>query len=158
MPSALPLVTLHGFLGDPRDFEAMLAFLPARTVIPITLPGHGPSPQTEYARSLDGCLEAILRAVASAHTGDGPVDVLAYSMGGRMALELMARGELPVRRAAVIGAGTGFVDAPGRTTRRQLDADRAHQLRTEGLAAFLDSWFAMPLFVGLRTARSVDEI
>ncbi len=158
MPNLPPLVTLHGFLGDPHDFDEVLTLLRQRTLIPVELPGHGAHPWSNYVQSLDGCLDNIRSSIARQWGSNQPMDVLAYSMGGRMALELLARRALPFRRAVLIGAGTGFTDSKAKTDRLRIDEARAASLRTEGLDAFLKRWYAQPLFGQLRETAQFAEM
>jgi 2-succinyl-6-hydroxy-2,4-cyclohexadiene-1-carboxylate synthase len=147
---SVPLLLLHGFLGCGADWDEVLRALewPGRTAAP-DLPGHGGEPWIEgpvedaFERATDW-LAGRARAL-----GQGPCDLLAYSLGGRLAFSLMlARPEL-VRRAVVIGAGTGLEGERERAERRELDASRALALRRLPFRVWLRGWYAGPLFRGL---------
>ncbi len=140
-------VWLHGFLGSPADWDevrARLAPAPGGEVAPW-LPGHGPNP-APVTPSLDDWVDALLRELG----GDDPLELVGYSLGGRLALRLALRVPERVRRLVLLGASPGLPGTVVRASRLELDRARAAHLRRDGLAAFLDSWYAMPLFATLR--------
>lgn len=103
-----PVVLLHGFASDAEeDFlatgwaEALTAS--GRSVIAIDLPGHGESPAigSPDDATTTAVVRAVLEAVA-AHAPEGPVDVIAYSLGARLAWELPAASDR-VRRLVLGG-------------------------------------------------------
>ncbi|HEY0195236.1 MAG TPA: alpha/beta fold hydrolase, partial [Kofleriaceae bacterium] len=69
--------------------------------------------------------------------------VIGYSLGARVALGLVARGD--VARAVLISVNPGIDDAD-RPARRAGDAAWAQLLRGRGTEAFLAAWQAQPLF------------
>lgn len=102
-----PIVLLHGFAatGD-ADFvatgwpESLAAA--GRSAIAIDLPGHGESPAVAGpadART-SAVIAAILEAIAAV-VPEGPIDVVGYSLGGRLAWELPAAS--PRIRRLVLG-------------------------------------------------------
>jgi 3-oxoadipate enol-lactonase len=84
------LVLCHGFTGSSHDFGLEVdALATQRRVVTLDQRGHGHSTKTgtlegytieQLASDLAGFLEAV---------GDGPVDLLGHSMGGRVAVTLM---------------------------------------------------------------------
>jgi pimeloyl-ACP methyl ester carboxylesterase len=84
------LVLVHGFTGSAHDFALVADDLAAdRRVVLVDQRGHGDSTKTG---SLEGYtivqLVADLAAFLDA-VGDGPVDLLGHSMGGRVAMGLV---------------------------------------------------------------------
>ncbi len=72
----IPLVFLHGFLGNSADWEAVLSYLPDCPCFGVDLPGHGSSP---FSTTFDF---------------DPPAPkfhLIGYSMGGRLALQYALR-------------------------------------------------------------------
>lgn len=90
------LVLVHGFTGSAHDFALVADDLAAeRRIVLLDQRGHGHSTKTG---SLEGYtidqLVADLAAFLDA-LGDGPVDLLGHSMGGRVAMGLvLSRPEL----------------------------------------------------------------
>src|SRR5690606_1446327 len=100
-------VVLHG--GGPgchavSDFAAVMTLLPERRWLWVDLPGYGGSPsRTDESVSR---LAVAARALGElfARLGCGPVDVLAQSLGGTVALHLAAERPELLRRLVVIGS------------------------------------------------------
>lgn len=139
-----PLLLLHGFIGAPSAWDAVLAALPRHgPVFCPWLPGHGPAPPTppDWPSAVDSVVQALR-----------PGAVLAgYSMGGRLALAAALATPGRARATVLIGAQVGLADAPERARRAQEDAERARALRRGDLAAFVDAWEAQPLFASQRS-------
>jgi len=103
-----PLLLLHGGLGSTDMFAPILpALTDHRTVIAVDLHGHGRT--ALGTRKID--LVAIGRdlGVVLEKTGFRQVDVLGYSFGGGVALQLAAQYPEKVRRLVLVSAG--FSDA-----------------------------------------------
>jgi 2-succinyl-6-hydroxy-2,4-cyclohexadiene-1-carboxylate synthase len=130
-------VTLvHGFLGSPADWADVLARLSpgiACDCVPLTDLGCG---------SVDEAASMLAQRLAR-----NPCDLLVgYSMGGRIALELAAaRGEL-VPRLLLLGASPGLDDAAERARRASEDDARAAEILRDGLDAFVERWYRLPIF------------
>ena len=101
---APPILLLHGWGASIymwRGWFAPLASI-GRHVIAVDLPGHGLSDKPE--RDADYRLESLvdtLRELMDAE-GIGEADVVAQSMAGTIALELVLAGEARVRRLALV--------------------------------------------------------
>lgn len=99
-----PLVLVHGFLVDHREWEDVASRLSAgHRVLAVDLPGYGESPIPPDA-SPD--LPLFVRAVAGAIRGlcAGPADLAGHSMGGGIAIALAAGHPELVRRLVPIDA------------------------------------------------------
>ncbi len=72
--------------------------------------------------------------------------VIGYSLGGRIALSLIAAAPARFRAAAILSAHPGLRDTALRDLRRQADRRWIEQLRSEGIGAFVDAWERQPLF------------
>lgn len=123
------LVLLHGNGEDHHVFDRMVPTLGAgRTLVGIDARAHGRSPRG------DGPLRIATMADDVAHVlgllGLSAVDVLGFSDGGNVALELAVRHPALLRRLVVVGAN---LDPTGLTP-RTLAAVRAEHAVVAALA------------------------
>jgi 2-succinyl-6-hydroxy-2,4-cyclohexadiene-1-carboxylate synthase len=146
-----PLLLLHGFTGNRGAFDHLRPLLgPAVKAIAVDLPGHGESalPQRTGREGFIETVEALLALVS--RLGHGPVDVLGYSQGARLALALAVRAPERFGRVILESGSPGLHRRQERAARREADAKLAAFIRTQGVAAFVERWEALPLFDGLR--------
>ncbi len=138
-----PVLCLHGFLGGPDDWAPLARALgPGFGVTAWTLPGHGAGPAVPFRRAVDEIAEFL-------HSLPVPAHVVGYSMGGRLALAAALRRRVPTASVVAISASPGLPTAVARTTRARADDRRADVLERDGLAAFVRTWYAQPLFASL---------
>ncbi|WP_017793537.1 alpha/beta fold hydrolase [Leucobacter salsicius] len=107
-----PIVLIHGFASSAaEDFintgwgEALAAA--GRTAIAVDLPGHGDSPA--IASAANATASAVIAAILSAAAAEfpaGELDVIGYSLGGRLGWELPG-ADARVRRV-VLGGTSPF--------------------------------------------------
>src|ERR1700737_1025934 len=99
-----PLLLLHGGLGQIEMFGPNLTQLAqSRQVIGVDLQGHGRTPLGDRELSLvdmGNDMAGVLKKL-----GYDKVDVLGYSMGGRVAFQFAAQHPEMVRRLALVSAG-----------------------------------------------------
>jgi len=130
----LRYLLLHGFTGTPESFAGLS--LPAGSVAPV-LGGHLGTP------ALGGFWDEVQRLAALAEDCEG---LLGYSLGGRLALGLLARHPARFVHALIVSAQPGLATAQERAARREGDAGFVRRLREDGLTAFVDAWQALPLW------------
>lgn len=99
-PHAEPVVCLHGVMGHGGRFARLAqTYLPGRSVIALDLRGHGLSgwePPWDIATFVaDVCETLDAERIAR-------VDVIGFSFGGRLAIELAAAHPARVRRLALL--------------------------------------------------------
>jgi len=137
---------VHGFLGAPADWDEVCALLPASIAcdrVPLAELGCGSVAEAGAA------LAARLARV--------PCDVLVgYSMGGRLALELAATRPELAPRLVLLAAGPGMDDPDERARRAAEDDARAAAILRDGLDAFVDRWYELPIFAPFRAHASFD--
>lgn len=138
---------LHGWLGCGADFEALAAAaeLAGRSVFAVDLPGHGESADHDREYEFAEAAQWVV-AVFPAEV----VDLVGYSMGGRLALYVAGTHAARVRRLALIGAHPGIEHPIAQRERLELDTERAMALINDP-PAFLDAWAASPMFGPGRT-------
>ena len=130
-------VTLvHGFLGSPADWADVLARLsPGIACDCVPLVELGCASVADAARALAARLER------------SPCDTLVgYSMGGRIALELAATRPELAPRLVLLAASLGLDDEAERARRAAEDDARAEEILRDGLDAFVERWYRLPIF------------
>ncbi len=150
------LLLLHGFMGSGADWDALgTALAGDYYVLAPDLPGHGRSVFADSADSSDSadysmpsCANAIISlldqlAIERCH-------LLGYSMGGRLALYLVSHFPERFKTVLLESASPGIAEQAQRAARQRWDEQIATQLETLPLSAFLQDWYAMPLFDSLR--------
>lgn len=140
--SGIPIVLLHGWLGCGADFEAF-ADAPqfdGRTVLAFDLVGHGESPDPDREYDFADVARWVVEALPSP-----TVDLVGYSMGGRVALYVAGMHRERIRRLALIGAHPGIDHPQHQRDRLELDAERATSLIADP-ASFLEQWQTLELF------------
>lgn len=147
------VVLLHGFTGAPSSWAEVIGALPrdARTIAPALL-GHDDAPLAA-ARTWDDEIDRVAEIVRRER---GPVHLVGYSMGGRVALGLLLRHPGIAARATLIGASPGIDDERDRDARRRDDEARARLIETEGVEAFVRAWEREPIFATQRALP--DEV
>jgi 2-succinyl-6-hydroxy-2,4-cyclohexadiene-1-carboxylate synthase len=141
-----PLLLLHGFSGSVRAWDEVRPALAGDArLITIDLIGHGRSaaPADAGRYSLDWSTRDLLALLDE--LGLGAVDVLGYSMGGRVALHLSLQAPERVRRLILESASAGIEDALERQRRIASDAELAERIERDGIAAFVAEWERLPL-------------
>lgn len=133
-------VTLvHGFLGAPEDWDGVAAALGG------TVHCNRVDLQALGCESVSAAAERL-----GAHVAREAPDVLVgYSLGGRLCLAAaaMRRPSIPL---VLISASAGLEDAAQRDARAREDDARADAIRRDGLPAFVERWYGMPMFARLR--------
>ena len=120
------------------------AELAGRDVVMVDLAGHGAS-ATEAGYSYDDQVEGLLALVEKLY--DGPVDMVGYSLGARLALGCKLRRPDLVGRVVAVSARLVGLEGDEREARRRSDkalAARVSALKSDAdWAAFFDDvWYA----------------
>jgi 2-succinyl-6-hydroxy-2,4-cyclohexadiene-1-carboxylate synthase len=138
---------LHGFTGSSASFDTLRPLLgpSLRAVVP-DLPGHRRTPPATWDHTI-----AALGELLATHSVSGPIDVIAYSMGARLALGLALAHQRHVRRLVLISGAAGIDDAHERAQRVRDDDALAAILERDGLRAFLARWERHPVLQGLHS-------
>lgn len=107
--TAPPVILLHGFASSAAEDFISTGWIEAlhaagREAIAIDLPGHGESPAV--ASAAEATTSAVVDAIAAAMDAivpAGPVDIIGYSLGARLAWDLPNHSER-IRRLVLGGA------------------------------------------------------
>ncbi|WFB35694.1 alpha/beta fold hydrolase [Kiritimatiellota bacterium B12222] len=134
---------LHGWMGSGEDGKIVQAQLGAGTCLCCPdLPGHGNTPLAGW-RLMDTLAHIAELAQGCRWVGG-------YSMGGRLLMMAAAKYPEAFHRLVIESASLGLANAAARTERRNLDQQRADQLRAEGLNAFCRRWYQMEMWGGFQ--------
>jgi 2-succinyl-6-hydroxy-2,4-cyclohexadiene-1-carboxylate synthase len=147
-----PFLLLHGFTGDSSTWEPFYDKWGkhSKLIIPDII-GHGKtdSPedtnryQIEYAaRDLFELLDQL---------GIVQVDLLGYSMGGRLAIAFANLYPNRVRKLILESSSPGLVSEGERKTRRMKDGELAEFIKEKGIKSFVDYWEDIPLFSSMKS-------
>jgi 2-succinyl-6-hydroxy-2,4-cyclohexadiene-1-carboxylate synthase len=146
-----PLILLHGFTGHADCFGDLIDQLPhgrdrARA---YTLLGHAwEAPDVPLANTFEEEVDRVADLIR--HDCTGKVTLCGYSLGGRVALVLLARHPELVASAILIGVNPGLESEQERTARAAGDGKWIRMLKEQGLEAFIDAWEAQPMFASQR--------
>ncbi len=141
------LVFAHGFTQTGRLWGRFGELVGrGRRSVFVDLPGHGGSGDVAADLVEGGAL------LASAG-GEGPFDLLGYSLGARFALHAAFGAAGRVRRLVLIGGTAGIEDETQRAERRKRDDATADALEGEpDVEAFVASWLRAPMFATLHAS------
>lgn len=149
--SASTLVLLHGFTGSSGAWgDGVVDGLASSGSPPVLvdLPGHGQRAGVlaPWRFTVEAVAADVLRQAVN-----GPVDLVGYSMGGRLALDFALTYPKRVRKLVLESASPGLETEEERARRRVDDEALAKRLEGEGIEAFVDYWETLPLFESQRS-------
>jgi pimeloyl-ACP methyl ester carboxylesterase len=137
---ARPLLLLHGALGDARQFAPALELLADRNVFCVTFSGHGGTPLPDIF-SIDRFVRDTLDAMDE--HGIETADILGYSMGGYVALQLARDHADRVNRIITIGTKFNWTQEEAAGEVRMMNPDVIEQ--------------KIPAFAAMLAARHAPE-
>ncbi|WP_264803612.1 2-succinyl-6-hydroxy-2,4-cyclohexadiene-1-carboxylate synthase [Cytobacillus sp. NCCP-133] len=168
--NGFPLLLLHGFTGNGESWREFVPCWEGHSQsIAIDIIGHGnsesPADIVHYGIEESADVINILLEKMEIDT----IDVLGYSMGGRLAMTFALKYPERVRRIILESATPGLRTEEERQARRQQDAKLAEKIREEGIIRFIDYWENIPLFqsqkklpesnrAGIRNQRLANSI
>jgi 2-succinyl-6-hydroxy-2,4-cyclohexadiene-1-carboxylate synthase len=145
--SGAPLVLLHGFTGRSENWTKIRAALNDHfTTITIDLVGHGQtdSPTHALRYSMEHAADDL--AVIVTKLEFPSVNMLGYSMGGRLALFTAITHPTLIHTLMLESASPGLESEAERVKRIQSDDQLADKIEAEGLETFVDYWTNLALF------------
>ncbi len=153
-PARPPILVVHGFTGTALGMRDLALATPGRRVVCVDVVGHGrsdaPDDVDAYRMpSIVGQLAALLDSLSIP-----VVDLVGYSMGGRIALTMAASRPDRVASIVTIGASPGIADPVARAERRTRDDALAARIESLGIEAFVEHWETLPIFATQATLSS----
>ncbi|GGI82076.1 2-succinyl-6-hydroxy-2,4-cyclohexadiene-1-carboxylate synthase [Shewanella gelidii] len=144
-----PLVLLHGFLGNKRDWLRVLPQLSEHFhCICIDLPGHGGSYQTDLPVPGFDATSAMIMETLKA-LGVDKFHLHGYSLGGRIALHFARDYPQHLLSLSLESCHPGLLDEKEIAARKHNDSNWAERLITIELEDFLKKWYLQPVFADL---------
>lgn len=142
-----PLLLLHGFTGDSSTWTP---FCPvwgrhSKLIIPDII-GHGASesPEDVNRYTIESVAQDLILLLDQLEIDQ--IDLLGYSMGGRLALTIAILYPERVRKLILVSASPGLKTNEERKLRRMKDEELANFINDRGIVSFVDYWEAIPLF------------
>jgi len=147
-PSHPPLVFLHGFLGRGRDWLPVAETFKDRfyCILP-DLPGHGENTDFPFETQLD--YDFFVDDLIATLGEFRKINLIGYSMGGRTALYFALKYPERVQTLVLESTSPGIEPEHARLERCTLDDRWAEKIRANGMAAFVEEWYNIPLFRSL---------
>ncbi len=153
-----PIVFLHGFMGSGADWLSIAEGLAGNYFCLLPdLPGHGHNTDLPFSESLnfDVVVNGFRRWLKQ--HGLKQIDLVGYSMGGRIALYAATQFPERIKTLVVESANPGLVDTQARRARATADDERAETLLQAGIDAFVEQWYELGLFSSLKQYPNLLE-
>jgi 2-succinyl-6-hydroxy-2,4-cyclohexadiene-1-carboxylate synthase len=151
--SGYPLVLLHGFTGDSSTW---LPFCEkwgehSRLIIPDII-GHGKTdaPEQKGRYEIESVANDLLTIIEK--LGYEKVDMLGYSMGGRLALTFAMLYPEKLHKLILESSSPGLLTEAERAERRMKDGELAKFITEKGMEVFVDYWENIPLFDSMKNS------
>lgn len=146
------VMLLHGFMADSRSMADIGSKLGERfNILYIDLPGFGRTKSTVAGYDMEMLADSLKMILDE--LGLEKIDILGYSMGGRVALAFSILHPQHVRSLILESASAGLKTVSERAHRAAVDEERAGKI-TSDYRTFLDEWEDMGLF---QTQKSLSE-
>jgi len=154
------ILFLHGFMGDCRDFDAVIDLLDEFCCLVVDLPGHGRTPASIESSYQMGQIALGLTKLLKQLEIEQCI-LVGYSMGGRIALYLTIYFPQFFWGIVLESASPGLATQPERDRRILQDLQLSERLIELDFADFLASWYDNPLFESFKKhplyARAVER-
>ncbi|MGE6628754.1 2-succinyl-6-hydroxy-2,4-cyclohexadiene-1-carboxylate synthase [Bacillus sp. NPDC077027] len=140
------ILFLHGFTGNADSWHFIDEDLKDKRLVKVSLLGHGKTDVPQSIRRYAMSQQLTDLAEILDHLKLHKVNVVGYSMGGRIALALASTYPERVAKLVLESTSPGLATLKERKARLKHDSALARKLRVEGLSAFVDFWENIPLF------------
>lgn len=138
-----PIVFIHGFLGSSKDFVDIASQVNRPSLL-VDLPGHGKSPPfATEGPWFDKTIQRLEQALGQ--QGVSKVDIVGYSLGGRIAMSFAHQHPNRVRRLVLESCHPGLHETSEQKARLDHDAVWANRFLNEW-PSVLQDWYEQPIF------------
>lgn len=145
------IMLLHGFLSSRESMRKIAEDLNGhRNVILVDLPGFGGTSSIAVEYSMEDITSQLIKITDALALKT--IDVLGYSMGGRVALALTCSYPERIAKCILESASPGIQNKDAKRARLEVDKKRAGFI-VSNYEVFLKEWQSMPLF---ETQQRVD--
>ncbi|WP_372369217.1 2-succinyl-6-hydroxy-2,4-cyclohexadiene-1-carboxylate synthase [Candidatus Uabimicrobium sp. HlEnr_7] len=151
--NAPTLVLLHGMLGSGEDWQPFIHQWSANFYCAtIDLPGHGNSliGDKNKVYTFTDVADMIVREIEAQS-----FYLIGYSMGGRIALDIIKRYKQRIIKAICISASPGIEDKKEAQQRYNRDQKL---LKGKDQKQFLQQWYKQPLFIGIPEHKNYEQL
>ena len=138
--SGVPIVLLHGFLGSSEDWRPVVSHISGKNCLAYDLPGHGEMSWVDI--DIDDLLSFALPPE--------PIDLVGYSLGGRLALRYALKNPARINSLTLLSANHGLACEEAKQIRLQSDRVWAQKILTIPFEEFLQEWYHQPVFSSLQ--------
>jgi 2-succinyl-6-hydroxy-2,4-cyclohexadiene-1-carboxylate synthase len=154
----IPLVLLHGFTGDSSTWTPFYdAWGKQMKLINPDIIGHGKTESPDVLSRYQ--IESVAKDLKTIldHLDVKQVDLLGYSMGGRLALTFALLFPERVRKLILESASPGLETENESHLRRMKDAELAKFIKEQGISSFVEYWEGIPLFQTMKRLPSAQK-
>ena len=153
------ILFLHGFMGCAADWQWVMDQLADRYYcLAVDLPGHGATPLQEIPESrIIAHLTDTLKSFLKFHNIP-QVILTGYSMGGRLALEMIRHNSAMISAVILESTSLGIIDNKEKQIRLKVDFALADRLEKEDFNLFLHEWYQQPVFASLSGHADLSQL
>lgn len=157
--SGAPLVLLHGFTGSVETWKPFVNdWKDSFTLILIDIIGHGKtdSPIAYSRYSMEHSVEDVV-AILDVLEID-KVNLLGYSMGGRLALSIAAAYPNRICKLLLESSSPGLRTNAEKQARIISDTKLANDILAKGVTSFVNYWESIPLFISQKNLIEAQRL
>lgn len=141
-------ILLHGFLGEPADWKEVVSFSPSveQFVIPDLFRNETLMPQDtieHWSKQFFKWYQELF--------GEEPFNLVGYSLGGRLALEVLSQNSRHVKKAILLSTHLGLQTEVEKSDRLKSDKIWGEKFRTLEFEQVLNEWNSQAV---LRTSQT----
>jgi len=155
---------LHGFMGDPSEWNFLQKKYPDYHLICPTLPFHSKTQDTLSIKTTDP-IASFFNNISNTLKYYNNINIYGYSLGGRLALEYLSQNKsnsMNVKSLILESTNPGISGNKERKTRYENDLiifDEVSSYDTREtknkLIAFLNNWYLAPIWGNLNYQRTI---